>query len=156
MKNLANVMAVMVMIFAMGLMVGCGCGTKNDMNTNEMVDQVPPETENTPETPTEDTIVPDVIEGTDTTPSNPNHRYDENGNLVDENGNIVDENGNIIDDAGNAVGDAIDGAGNIIDDAGNAVGNVMEDIGNGVNNMTDPNTSSATDNAAQNGRLRVR
>ena len=135
MKNFATVMAVMIFIIAMGLMVGCGCGTTNDMSTDDMVDQTLPEsTTVVPQTTTTDTSIPDVIEGTpDTSPV-------ENGYQYDENGNLVDDNGTIIEDAGNAVG-------NVIDDAGNAVGNVMEDVGNGIKDMTDPTSSSesATD-----------
>lgn len=150
MKNLANVMAVLVMIFAMGLMVGCGCGTTKDMSTDEMVDEVSPETDSVPETPAEDTIVPDVIEGTDNVPPADSNQPN------NENGQIVDDNGNIIDHAGDAVGDAIDGTGNLIEDAGDAVGNVMEDVGDGVENMTEPNNASTTDNAPENKRSHTR
>lgn len=145
MKNLATVMAVMVLIIAMGLMVGCGCGTTNNKTTDDMVDQVPETTSTVPQTVIPDTSIPDVIEGTETVPQDGTHpTVDENGNLIDEHGNIVDENGNILEDAGDAVG-------NVIDDAGNTVGDVMEDVGEGIKDMTTPSsTEDKTDTGKTN------
>ena len=37
MKNLANVLAVLLLVAALGLIVGCGCGTTNNQTEEEMV-----------------------------------------------------------------------------------------------------------------------
>ena len=48
MKNLANVLALLLLVAALGLMVGCGCGSTTNQTTEE--DMV--------ETPTDPTVPP--------------------------------------------------------------------------------------------------
>lgn len=140
MKNLANVIAIMIVIFACGLMAGCGCGTTNELTPDEMADQTVPETVppvSVQETPavTEENILPEEVPSTVHEYESIEYHRDENGNLIDQDGNLIDENGNIIDENGNIIKDAADTAGNMMEDAGNAVDNVMEDAGRGIKRM---------------------
>lgn len=133
MKNLANVLAVLLLVVALGLMVGCGCGTTTDQTEEDMVG-------NTTEAPAgEESTVKEDMTTPDTNPIDGSTVGDD---LLETDGTVgTDEGvvGGVVDDAGNAVGDVIDGVGNAVEDVGDGVGNAVEDVGDGVKNVTGGN-----------------
>ncbi len=156
MRNLSNLLAVIVLVAMMGLLVGCGCGTTNTPAEDDMVgntnEEVIPPADNT----VNESLPQTSAEHITNTDSPSGSIVDDNGNLIDENGtnpannaNNVNTTGNVnntgtTDTTGNTVGnDAANTAGNLVDDAGNVVGDVIEDagdavrdVGRGVSNMT--------------------
>ena len=137
MKNLSNLMAVLVLVAMMGLLAGCGCGTTNTPAEDDMVNNTQealPPVDTTPAAPVETTVDDPSISDNDMIGG------ENDGTIVDENGNIIDDavgtEGNLMDDAGNVVGD-------MIEDAGDAVTN----MGEGVKDMTDDTTNNTTRNA---------
>lgn len=139
MKNLSNLMAVLVLVAMMGLLAGCGCGTTNTPAEDDMVNNTQealPPVDTAPAVPAETTVDDPTISDNDVIDG------ENDGTVVDENGTIIDDavgtEGNLIDDAGNMVGD-------VIEDAGDAV----TDMGEGVKDMTDDTT---TDNTTRNAR----
>lgn len=132
MKNLANVLAVLLMVVALGLMVGCGCGTTTDRTEEDMVGNTTESSPDTESTIQEDMSVPESTIGEN------NNNDGAKDTLTDDMDNTVEEtnpidgstiengtDGSVIEDAGNAVGDVIDG-----------VGNAVEDVGDGVKDAT--------------------
>ncbi len=133
MKNLSNLLALLVLVAMMGLLAGCGCGTTGTPAEDDMVN-------NTQEAlPPEETmeVLPE-----ETLPAEPSIS---DNTLLEEDmdGTVVDENGNVIDDAvgteGNLVDDASDVVGDLVDDAGN----VVSDVGEDIKDMTKPDQEPA-------------
>ena len=149
MKNLANVLAVLLLVVALGMIVGCGCGTTTDQTAEE--DMVGNPT--TSETNNQSTVQEDMSpSGNSTTEINPIDGTPVNdgtgvldGNDVMDNNGVNDGTGTVdgvIEGAGNAVGDVIEGTGNAVGDVMNGVGNAMEDVGNGVNRSLNNNKNN--------------
>lgn len=127
MRNLSNLAVVFALVAMMGLLVGCGCTTKNTPAREDMVN-----TEEDVIPPGNNTVNESAV-GENTGNMTTDH---ETGNFLDENGNIlengVSENNNTN---GNNTGNNLDNNGNVVDDAGNMVGDVVEDAGNAVRNV---------------------
>ena len=145
MKNLANVLAILVLVAALGLMVGCGCGTTSNKTEENMVETPNGTTTQTPAN-NESTMQEDMNTPQGTV--NENGAYDTNpidGTVIEDgNGNgTVHDNGNGT--VGGAVENAVDGVGNAVGDVMNGVGNATEDIMDGVDN-----TVSGTEKPANN------
>lgn len=129
MKNLANVLAVLLMVIALGLMVGCGCGTATDRTEEDMVGNTTEASPDTQSTMQEDMSAPESSVGENDTAGDEDteNNAGDMGNTMEET-NPIDgstlENGTdsgLLEDAGNAVGDVIDGVGNAVEDVGDGV-----------------------------------
>lgn len=136
MKNLANVLAVLLLVAALGLIVGCGCGTAANQTEEDMVETPNGSTTETPandeSTMQEDMNKPEIQE------TNP----------ID--GSTIENGDGTV---GGAVEGVVDGVGNAVDDVMDGVGNAAEDIGNGVDNAANGGTStnSTTNETTTNG-----
>ena len=141
MKNFANVLAVLLLVVALGLIVGCGCGTTTNQKEENMVETPNGTTTETPAN-NESTMQEDM--------TTPHENVNENGmgntNPID--GSTI-ENGTV----GGAVEGAVDGVGNAVGDVINGVGNAVEDVGNGVENAVDGGTTTNPNNT--NNRMRT-
>ena len=83
MKNLANVLAVLLLVVALGLMVGCGCGTTNDRTEEDMVGNTTEATTTPQSTMQEDMAVPPSTVG--------ENYYMNDENFTDDMGNSPEE-----------------------------------------------------------------
>ena len=146
MKNFANVLAVLLLVVALGLIVGCGCGTTTNRTEEDMVETPNGATSQAPAN-NDSTMQEDMNNPQGTV--NENGMYDTNpidGHPInDENGVI--ENGTV----GGAVEGAVDGVGNAVGDVIDGVGNAVEDVGNGINNATNGGTTTTNGETTTNG-----
>ena len=142
MKNLANVLAILLLVVALGLMVGCGCGTTSNKTEENMV-----ETPNgtTTETPAGNgsTMQEDMNTPQENVNVNGNDMYDTNP--ID--GSVIENGTGTI---GGAVEDAADGVGNAVGDVMNGVGNATEDIMDGVGNAANGSVNTANNHNSSN------
>ena len=136
MKNLANVLAVLLLVAALGLIVGCGCGTANNQTEEDMVESPDGTATETPDD-TESTVQEDM-----TSPEN----NTDNTNPID--GSTIENGDGTV---GGAVEDAVDGVGNAVGDVMDGVGNAAEDIGNGMENATDGGNATNNENSSTSG-----
>ena len=152
MKNLSNLLAVLLFVVMLGVLAGCGCGTTDTPPTNDMVNDT--NHQNTNDT-TVETRPDGIIQ--DTTPNTiidgePNYGTNNNTtnpdivnpttdyyNTVSDN-NVTEPNGNVTNNTHNRVGNVVDDAGNIVGDVVDDAGRAISDIGNGVRNMTNDMT----------------
>ena len=150
MKNLANVLAILLLVAVLGLMVGCGCGTASNQTEENMVETPNGTTTQTPAN-NESTMQEDMNTPQGTV--NENGMYDTNpidGTVIEDgngNGTVHDNSNGTV---GGAVEDAVDGVGNAVGDVMNGVGNATEDIMDGVGNAVDGNPNTTTNNNKRN------
>lgn len=123
--RLITIALLLTLSLSSAVLAGCaGCGTKNDNNTNDMVESTPADTEEgilETETAFNDNAVSE------------NAIVEDNANLTDANGNPIMVPENNADGTGTIANDA----GNMVDDAGNMVGDAAENVGNAAKDVVD-------------------
>ena len=140
MKNLANVLAVLLLVAALGLIVGCGCGTATDRTEENMVETPNGTTTETP--PVNETTMQEDMNTPQENENDTNNTNPIDGSVIENNNGTV---GGAVEDAadgvGNAVGDVIDGVGNAAEDVMDGVGNAVDGNENNTNNTNNRNTT---------------
>lgn len=145
MKNLSNLLAVLLFVVMLGVLAGCGCGTTDTPPANDMVNDTNQQNTNdtTVETRPDDGIIQDTTPNTiiDGEPNYGNNNIT-NSDMVNPTTdyyNTVSDN-NVTNDTHNGVGNVVDDAGNIVGDVVDDAGRAISDVGNGVRNMTNDMT----------------